>query len=263
MTSAPEAPTISLAWPLIIAALVAWEIIGRSNPSAAFFFAYPSVVAMDLVAGLLHDGLWWDTLVTLAPALAGLVVGLVVGGSVGFLLVASPGQSRRATPIIAALGAIPVFAIAPMTLVWFGLGLAAKVFLAFLSCVFVFLQAAHKGGLSVPERIAQHLSVHGFRAGDQFLKIRLPYAIDWLTASFKTGANLALLGVFVGEFVASERGLARVMLNAGALYNVKRVLSAAVLFAVVALTLMSIADFLYGRRSRLLRWVSVPRRFRA
>ena len=107
-----------------------------------------------------------------------------------------------------------------------------------------------------------HLSAHGFSARQQFVKVRLPYATDWLFASFKTGTNLALLGVFVGEFIASERGLARVMLNAGALYNVKRVLAAALCFALLALMLMALANLVYARRQSFLRWLSVPSRVR-
>jgi ABC-type nitrate/sulfonate/bicarbonate transport system permease component len=82
--------------------------------------------------------------------------------------------------------------------------------------------------------------------------------MDWLVASFKTGANQALLGVFIGEFIASERGLARAMIDAGSLYNVKRVLSSALMFMLVALLLMAIADSIYRYRSYILRWISVP-----
>lgn len=245
-----------------VALLVVWEAVGRGDARVAFFFSYPSAVLADLVRGFFGDGLWWEACYTMFPAAVGLLLGALVGGAIGFTLVASPSAARQLRPLIAGLGAFPVFAIAPMTLVWFGLGIEAKVFLAFLGCVFVFLQATYNGGLSVPHKIISHMSVHGFGAGDQFLKVRLPFAVEWLTASFKTAANLALLGVFVGEFVASEHGLARVMLNAGAVYNVKRVLAAALLFTAVAMLFIGFANLIYAKRRGLLRLVSVPTRFR-
>lgn len=251
-------------WAAPLALLLgAWEFAGRQRPQVAFFFSYPTAVLADLVSGVRSGELVVEALYTLAPAAAGLMLGAVLGGGAGFSLVASPRASRQLQPLVAGLGAFPVFAIAPMTLVWFGLGMTAKIFLAFLSCVFVFLQAAYNGGQSVPTRITEHMTVHGFTAADQFVKVRLPFAIEWLTASFKTGANLALLGVFVGEFVASEHGLARVMLNAGALYNVKRVLAAAILFTLLAMGFMALADLLHTQRGRILRWISVPARTRA
>lgn len=243
--------------------MAAWEFAGRNDSVFAFFFSYPSAIASDLVSGLTRNGLLIDVAYTLAPAIGGLLLGAIVGGGAGFALISSPAASRQVTPMVAFLGAFPVFAIAPMTLIWFGLGLSAKLFLAFLSCVFVFLQAAHRGGTSVPQSLGDHFAVHGFSATEEFKKLRLPFALDWLLSTFKTAANLALLGVFVGEFVASERGLARVMLNAGALYNVKRVLAAALLFTLVAVAIMAIADVVQAQRGRLLRWISVPSQVRS
>jgi len=259
MSSAPQPRAILLGISSIICAMLAlWELLGRANRSIAFFFSYPSAVASDLATGLLTDGLWYDALVTLFPAALGLITGALAGGAAGLAIIARPALARAVEPVIAALGAFPVFAIAPMTLIWFGLDLQPKIFLAFLSCVFVFLAAAYRGGLSVPPAILDHLAVHGFTARDELLKVRLPYALDWLFAAGRTGANLALLGVFIGEFVASQNGLARVMLNAGALYNVKRVLASAILFTILALLLMGAVNLLYRHRLRILRRVSVP-----
>lgn len=247
-------------WILPLAALLSiWEVAGHSDRNVAFFFSYPSAVLGDLATGIFRGGLLVDAGYTLLPAILGLLCGAAVGGGAGFMMVSAPATACRLEPAVAFLSAFPVFAIAPMTLVWFGLGLGAKFFLAFIGCVFVFLNAAHRGGLSVPPPLAEHFALHGFSSRQDFIKLRLPYALDWLLSAFKMGANLALLGVFIGEFVASERGLARVMLNAGALYNVKRVLAAAVLFTLVAMAMMGLADLVHSKRGRLIRWVSVPR----
>lgn len=247
----------------VVALLLAWEFVGRTDPNISFFFSYPTAVLRDVVTGLGAGDLWIDVAYTFIPAAIGVTMGALVGGALGFALLSSPRAASKLEPLVTFLGAFPVFAIAPMTVVWFGLGLSAKLFLAFISCVFIFLQAAHKGGLSVPSDIADHFKAHGFSTRDMLLKVRLPFAMDWLLTAFKTGSNLALLGVFVGEFVASERGLARVMLNAGALYNVKRVLAAAVLFTLVAVIMMAFANLIHRHRARLLRSISVPSQTRS
>lgn len=242
----------------VVAFLTLWEVMGRGSQTTAFFFSYPSQVIGDLFVGLARDGLLRDLGYTVVPAVGGLFSGAIVGGASGFALVRSQTLALRLSPLVAFLGAFPVFAIAPMTLVWFGLGLEAKYFLAFLSCVFVFLQAAYAGGLAAPEALTRHFSLHGFSGREEFIKLRLPFALDWLLTAFKTAANLALLGVFIGEFIASEHGLARVMLDSGGLYNVKRVLAAAVLFALAAVAMGWLADLVKKLRIPLLRLVSVP-----
>jgi NitT/TauT family transport system permease protein len=213
----------------------------------------------DLGSGFLHGELALDIAYTAAPAVVGLVLGALVGMSVGFALVAWPSAAKPISGVIAFLGAFPVFAVAPMTLIWFGLGLGAKVFLAFLGCVFVFLQGAYSGGRSVPDSLTQHLKVHGFSPWQVVVKARLPFATVWMFNSLRTAAGLALLGVFIGEFVAAEHGLAREMIDQGSIYNVKRVLSAGLCFAGIALFLIGLADEVQRIGPSLLRWLSVPR----
>jgi NitT/TauT family transport system permease protein len=246
------------AFPLI-AFLLFWEAVASSSSATEFFISKPSIVAGDLFLAITRDGILIDVAYTLLPCLIGLTLALCIGGAVGFSIIAFPKLPQRVGVYVAILGAIPVFAIAPMTIIWFGIGMAGKVFLATLASVFVFLQACYLGGISVPENLLLHFKAHRFSESETFWKLRLPFAIDWMVSAFKTCANLALLGVFVGEFVTSERGLGRVMLNAGGLYDVKRVLSAAICFAALALGLMGLGNLVIRHKRAIIRYVSVPR----
>lgn len=243
---------------LALLPFLAWELASRASARTFFFFSSPTAILSDLVVYGRHDGLLTDLAASLAPAVTGLTLGALVGGALGFALVAFPGTARVLRPIFAALAAFPVFVLAPMTIVWFAADLlAGKVFLAFVSCVFVFLAAAYNGGLSAPSNLVQHLRTHGFTPMQEFLKLRLPCAMDWLLESLRTGVNLAMLGVFVGEYVIAEHGLAKVMIVEAGRYNITRSLSAALCFTLAAWLLGMLAGALRGHSRNLVERISV------
>lgn len=232
--------------------VLAWEAISVLRPGAKFFFSSPSEVVLDLIVAITRDGILHDCIYTIVPALIGLILAIIVGILLGFFMIAMPRFAAPFSGYISALGSFPIFAIAPMTIIWFGLGLSGKVFLAFVSSVFVFLSACYQGGMSAPQHLVRHYEDHDFTAGQIVRKLRFPYAIDWMVAAFKSSANLALLGVFVGEFVAAEHGLGRVMLNASGLYDVKRVLSSAILFAALAVSVAHLGNLALSHRRSII-----------
>jgi len=240
-----------------------WELTARQSGTVRFFFSAPTAILADLVVYARSGELSIDLLSTTEPAFAGLAIGAVIGGVLGFALAAMPRAARFVRPVLAALAAFPIFILAPMTLNWFAAHYdAAKIFLAFVSCVFLFLSAAYSGGQTVPSELLDHLQLHGFGAGGQFRRLRLPFALDWLLESLRSGANLALLGVFIGEYVVAEHGLAKTMILEAGRYNMARAMSAAFCFTLVAWLFSLLALVLRDRSRQLLRWISVPRRTR-
>jgi NitT/TauT family transport system permease protein len=223
--------------------LLVWEGSVSVNPKALFFFSKPTLVLQDFWQAFTRDRILVDCLFTLIPALMGLTLAVVLGGAIGFLMILFPRFAKPFEIYVAALGSFPIFAIAPMTIIWFGLGFGGKVFLSFLSAVFIFLAACYKGGTTAPAHLVQHFLDHDASELEITKLLRVPSAIDWMVSAFKQCANMSLLGVFVGEFVASERGLGRVMLSAGSLYDVKRVITAALLFACLALLVSVLGDW--------------------
>jgi len=253
--------TLALSLALLLA--IVWEVFGRFDAQSAFFFSFPSAILSDLWVYATRDNLWLDIRSTAIPALQGLALGVAFGGSLGFALATMPRMASSLRPVMGALAAFPIFVLAPMTLLWFAGDFdSGKVFLAFVSCVFVFANAAYNGGTSVPRRLLSHLRVHGFSTWGQLLKLRLPFALDWLLDSLRLGTNLALLGVFIGEYVIADHGLAKVMLVEAGRYNMPRALAAAVCFTLLALLFASLAHVVRGLRRPILRWLSVSRTVR-
>ena len=139
---------------LLAGLLAAWEYLTSKAALSAFLFGSPSAIWGFLVTMWQDGSLFRDTYVTGMETLAGFVIGNVVGTVIGLLLWYSRFVSRVVQPFVVALGSIPIIALAPIMIIWFGTGLASKVAMATLSVVVVALLTSYKGAMSVdPDQI--------------------------------------------------------------------------------------------------------------
>jgi NitT/TauT family transport system permease protein len=237
----------------LVCFLAAWEAASYSSPSSEFFFSRPTEVARTLFEGIRDYSLPMHTAVTTGEALAGFILGNLVGASVGISLWYSERLARLAKPYLVALGALPVFAIAPMTVLWFGIGTWAKITLAFLATVFIATGHAYKGAEEVDPLLLRRFRVFGASRWVIFRHLLLPSSAVWIIGSLRITIGTALLGAFVGEFIASERGLGHMIIRASGVYDTPRVL-------VGVLTLVALALVLdYGVNAlerKIFRWKS-------
>jgi NitT/TauT family transport system permease protein len=126
-----------------------WDHVTANNKQAAFMFGSPSAIA-GFLGEMVRDGsLWRDTYVTGLETLLGFLVGNFVGTVIGLSLWYSRFVSRVVEPFVIALGSIPIIALAPIIIIWFGTGLISKVAMSTLSVVIVALVTSYKGAVGV------------------------------------------------------------------------------------------------------------------
>ena len=214
--------------------LLAWQIATAGNARRAFFFGSPAGFWRELAAGVADGSLLVDAAVTGSEAVVGFVIGNLIGTATGLALWHSPWLFRTLRPYIIALGSAPLFAFAPLIVVWFGTGFTAKVVLATLSTVFVALMQSYKGAEEVNPGFVNLIRSFGGGRAQLFRKVIVPSSAVWVMAAFRLNVGLALLGAFLGEYISSERGLGHVILVAGGLYNISLVLAAVFLIVVLA-----------------------------
>lgn len=237
--------------------LVLWELAASSSTSFRFFFSSPSLVSYTFSTDIMSGKIILDAVYTILPTIIGLVVGVTGGCAAGYGAQYTVRLSKLLEWNILLLGSIPIFAVAPMMLIWFGIGLKMKVAMAILSTVFVSMAQAYRGGKAVQPALIEFFKLNGATQSTILRKLILPSSLDWVFSSIKLSANLALLGVFVGEFIASEHGLGRAMLNASGLYNTAEVLANAVGMMIIVIALDRIAEFIERRRFAIAQFLSV------
>jgi NitT/TauT family transport system permease protein len=209
--------------PLVLFVL-GWHLFTGGNSRRAFFFGSPSSFARELMAGVTSGRLLYDTAVTAGEALGGFLIGNVIGTIAGLVLWHFEFLFKILRPYIIALGTAPLFAFAPIIVVWFGTGFSSKVIVATLSTVFVALMQAYKGADEVDFRFVEVVRSFGGGNWQVFRKIIVPASMVWVMSAFRLNIGFALLGAFLGEYISSERGLGHLILVGGGLYNVPLIL---------------------------------------
>jgi len=187
------------------------------------------------------DGsLWTDLTATALETLAGFALGNVIGTTLGLLLWYSRFISRVLQPFILALGSIPIIALAPITIIWFGTGFASKVAMSTLSVVVVSIIIAYKGALGVdPDQINLMLSLRA-RRPQIFRLLVVPASMTDIFAGLKLTVGFALVGAIVGEFMSSTDGLGHEIFKSGSLYAISAVFAELVVTVILALVLSSV-----------------------
>ncbi len=231
--------------------VVLWDLLVRWQDYPTFILPAPAKV-WERFGQLMADGtLARHTATTLTEVLLGLALGLSVAAVIGYFLAKSPLLERILSPYIVASQAVPIVAIAPLLVIWFGFGGLSKVLVCALTVFFPFLVTTIIGIRSVDPDLRSLM--RSLQAGrwQTFTKLEVPSALPMLLGGLKVSVTLAVIGAVVGEFVGADRGL-------GFLINVSRgVLDTPMLF-VALFVLVAIALALYSGVSLteyiLLRW---------
>lgn len=220
--------------------VVVWQLAVRDDPRLQFLFGSPALIAAVAIEELSSHSFWWHLIVTCTEAILGLVLGAAAGTGIGLLLWGHERIARLARPYVVLLGAVPIFAIAPMLIIWFGTGLLSKVIMSAFAVFFVSLSQAYDGAAACAREHGQYARSLGAPRRLVVAKIIVPGALRWVVAGLKISVGLALVGAFIGEFVSSQAGLGHYILAAGALYDMPRVLFGVLVLSLVALTLTGV-----------------------
>jgi len=225
-----------------------WDYMTSSDRAAAFMFGSPTAIAGFLVQMARDGSLWRDLYVTGSETLLGFFVGNLVGTVIGLSLWYSRFVSRVVEPFVIALGSIPIIALAPIIIIWFGTGLISKVAMSTLSVVIVALVTSYKGAVGVDPDQINLMRTLGASKFQIFRKLVVPASLTDIFAGLKLTVGFALIGAIVGEFMSSSEGLGHAIFKAGSLYIIPKVFAA--LVATIALAL--ILTFIVGKIERLL-----------
>ncbi|MDD4903876.1 MAG: ABC transporter permease [Candidatus Bipolaricaulis sp.] len=234
---------------LFLAAVALWEIAVRAFAVPAYILPAPTrVVAtffrhFPLLLG--HAG------VTLAEILLGLLLGGAGGLGLAILLYSSTALRQALQPFLIASQMMPVFAIAPLLIVWLGYGLGPKVAVAALIGFFPVAVNTLDGLCATPQDRIDLFRTMGASPGQMLRKLLFPTALPSLFSGLKVAATLSVVGATIGEWVGARRGLGYLMLQSNARLRVDLVFAAILMLTTIGLSLF--AGFRIIER-RVLHW---------
>lgn len=196
--------------------------------------------------------LWQHTQITLLEIILGLFFGFLFGLLSALLLSVSRSLARMLLPLLVLSQAIPVFAIAPLLVLWFGYGLASKIAMTILIIYFPVTAACYDGLRNTPTlwlELAQTMNISRWRL---LFKLQLPAALPSLVSGLRIAVSIAPIGAVVGEWVGSSQGLGYLMLHANARMQIDLMFAALFILIFIALLLYFVTDNIL---LRLLPWI--------
>lgn len=230
--------------------LGAWELTARLWVDP-FWISQPSDVfprLWDLAnSGQLFD----DTYTTVQEAFLGLVLGVVVGVAAGLLLARFQTMLRVLDPYIFGLYSLPRVALAPLFIIWFGLGLTSKVMMAFSIVFFIVLIACLDGVKSIDQNLVDMMKTMKASRRTIRRKVLVPSLLPWIMSSVRISVGMALVGAVVGELIGSQAGLGHYVARSSGLFDTTGLFAGLVALIVVAVALNEIVAVI---DRRLFKW---------
>jgi NitT/TauT family transport system permease protein len=189
---------------LLVLFLAGWELACRLFDIHPLLLPPPSAVARGAAARWpqLSEAMGY----TLLAATAGLVASLGLGTAWAALLSQSAWLRRGVFPLAVVLQTVPIVAIAPLLLLWFGYGFASILLIALVMGIFPVVVQVTAGMLAIDPALNDFFRLHGASRWQRFTRLQLPSALPSLLTAAKTSAGLSTIGVVVGEFFAGSGG---------------------------------------------------------
>jgi NitT/TauT family transport system permease protein len=243
----------ALTWQIAlgVAIVTVWQAGAAAGIVDPFFFSRPSSIVARIATWIVSGSLWPHLIATLGEALLGLAIGAVLGVTTGFLLARSELAARVLEPYITMLNAIPRVVLAPLFLLWFGLGIWSKVALAVTLVFFVMFFNTYQGVRSADRVIIDNVRMLGATERQLVRHVLVPSALTWIFSSLQTSLGFAMVGAVVGEYLGAIRGLGYVIAQAEGTFDTTGVFAGMTVLAAVVV----VASLAVSRVERwLLRW---------
>ncbi len=235
---------------LALAILLIWQgAAGRLVDD--FFISNPVDVVRRLIGWTESGYIFLQIAATIYETLAGFIIGSVLGVLLGLWLGMSRFYSRLLHPFIWAINALPKVALAPLFVLWFGLGLESKIALAAILVLFIVFINTYQGIKDVDPDLLDLLRLMDATKRQILAKVILPSSVSWIFAGLKIALPNALIGAVIGEMIASSYGLGYLVQLSGSQFDTAGVFAVLVVIGVLAVILNQCIEI---AQRRLERW---------
>lgn len=221
----------------ILAGLALWEILSRYVISNSLFLAAPTQIVGAIVHLTKTGELLYDIGVSGIEFLVGFIVASAIGIALGVAMASSEMFRRMAQPWVSGLYATPIIALAPLFILWLGIGIWSKVFVVASLVVFPVVINTDAGLQVTSPRLIEMLRSFNARPTQIFFKLSLPSAMPFLLAGLRIGIGRGLIGVVVGELFGARAGLGRLISQSAESFNMPELFAGVVILAAAGIIL--------------------------
>jgi NitT/TauT family transport system permease protein len=234
-----------------VAVLAIWELGATTGAIDPFFFSQPTAIVGKIVGWAAGGEIFQHLRVTLIEAVLALLIGTAAGLGLGFLLARVRLLAEILDPYIKVLNSLPRVVLAPIFLLWFGLGIWSKVAFGVTLVFFIVFFNTYQGVREVNQVLVDNARMLGAKEGQLLRHVFLPSALSWIFSSLHVSVGFAIVGAVVGEYLGSSEGIGFLISQAEGVFDTTAVFAGMVVLSVVVLLI----DVVVHRVERyLLRW---------
>lgn len=236
---------------LLVVFVAVWQMLADKEMINPLFFSSPKQVWADMIEMFSTGYIIPHIRITLYAAFLGLFYGIVFGTVIALIVGNNKILAYILEPIFVGIHGLPLLALGPLFVVWFGIGIKSKIFMATISVFFLVFFNIYAGFKDVDIQLIQTLRLMRANKMQMMMKVILPSCIPWLIASLKAGVGAAVLGAIVGEYLGATAGLGWVIQSAGGYYNITRVIACVIVLMVIMFILNAIVSWI---DRKVLKW---------
>ena len=231
--------------------LIVWQSAADDGWLNPLYMPSPLKIWAALVQLFGSGSIWPHLEATFAAALGGLAIGVAVGVILGAMAAILPVIAELLEPVMILLNAVPRVVLAPLFVIWLGIGLASKVALSFMLVAVLIFFTVYTGIRQVDRKLVERVITLGGGRGTLLREVYLPSVTAWVLGNLKVAVGFAFTGAVVGEFVAATKGLGYLLSFAQSTYNAALMLALVLVIMVFVLLIFAISEWL---EKRLTRW---------
>jgi NitT/TauT family transport system permease protein len=235
---------------LLVVVLGLWEFLSGWVLDA-FFFSKPSEIIYQLYLLAVEGKLLYHLSFTVQEAVYGYLIGVGCGILLGIIFGRYEVLYRMVEPFVIAAYGIPRVALAPLFILWFGLGILAKIVISAVLVFFIIFMNTVTGIRNVDPQLLEVVSVMGASGRQKMWKVILPAAAPFIITSMRVCVPLAMIGAIVGEFISTNRGIGYLLTEASGAFETG-MLFAGIFILLAVVMVMNFAINLL--ESKLTRW---------
>jgi len=238
---------------LLVSVFLVWDSLVRFGWASKFFFGEPLLVLRQMVKWFVTGEIYPHLLTTLLETILAFSGGALFGLGIGLWLALNPTAAKLFDPYVKALSSMPRVILAPIFALWFGLGIWSKVALGITLVFFVVFFNVYQGVKEVSPVVLANARMLGANSRQLLRTVYLPSATSWVFSSLHTSVGMAFVGVVVGEYLGSARGVGYLILQAEGVFDINAVFAGILVLTVFALILDALVSLLeksvYGWRA--------------
>jgi NitT/TauT family transport system permease protein len=253
MNGVAERRSGMIVWQLALAAavLLAWEWAAASNLLDPFFFSRPSAIVLRVAQWVGTGALWVHLSTTFTEAILSFLIGGVLGVLFGFTLAGSQFLAALLQPYIRMANALPRVGLAPIFILWFGLGIWSKVALGVTVVFFIVFFNPYRGVREVERTIIDNARMLGATHAQLVRHVFVPSALTWIFSNLHISIGMAIIAVVVGEYLGASKGIGYLIAQAEGVFDTTGVFAG---MAVLAAGVLLVGGLVSRLERRLLRW---------